>query len=237
MAIAPLLFLSSTRVRLGVHEAEPHVMGSQASCSNRPPAYGGSTAGPDDKWLKCTQVIMGIGPLDYRKEVLVYGEIYPRLLDIKSFSNSPTPSQARTAPRICDERHVMQSYVCLFRDFLTLEPSRHQFHRPAGYGRLPPALNVYRPGGACLQRTHVMPKAIIKKYKGVSRSVNSSQPSKSRYTKALPPKALNMTELAKERERSRQSYIDQLLSVSRSGARVGRITDQPQVSIPVKSVC
>ena len=45
-----------------------------------------------------------------------------------------------------------------------------------------------------------MPRAIIKKCKGVSRSVNSSQPSGSSYVKAVPPKTPSMTEFAAKRE-------------------------------------
>ena len=81
-----------------------------------------------------------------------------------------------------------------------------------------------------------MAKAKIKKYHGVSCSVNSSQPSRGRFAKAPPPKAFNMAELATERERSRQSYVDQLLSMCRLNACVlaDNMTN-PQVSIPVKS--
>ena len=58
-----------------------------------------------------------------------------------------------------------------------------------------------------------MPKALFKKHHGVSRRVNTSQPSGNRFTKPFPPKTLNMAELAKDRERSRKLYIDQVLSM------------------------
>ena len=86
----------------------------------------------------------------------------------------------------------------------------------------------------CLWHVFIMPKAIFKKNHGVSRRVNVSQPSGSRYTKPFPPKTLNMTELSKDRERSRKLYTDQVLSAYLPNTHVCRTSDPSQLSIPAK---
>ena len=131
-------------------------------------------------------------------------------------------------------RDIMwQWYCCLHRSFRTLTPSHCQFSvqlAAVNYSLLHIHITQGTQGW-----TDTMLKADIKKRKGVSHSVNSSRPSGSRYMKALPPKILNMAGLAAERERSRQSYIDQVLSTCRPNTYVCWPTDQLQVSIPVKS--
>jgi hypothetical protein len=58
-----------------------------------------------------------------------------------------------------------------------------------------------------------MPKHIVKKSRAVSRSVNTSQPSGSRFFGSRPQVKHNMTDMAAEREWTRKKYLEQVAGV------------------------
>jgi hypothetical protein len=63
-----------------------------------------------------------------------------------------------------------------------------------------------------LRGTATMPKANVRKTQGVSRSVNSSQPSRSRFLRNKPPTIHNMSALALERGISKNDFRKQFSS-------------------------
>ena len=138
---------------------------------------------------------------------MLYKHVY---CDFNAFQVAFRPPRVHWQPGIPRDASTCLAFAVL-RDFLTGATSprcRPTTQISGGSSTLSSRIAQSRPS----QQTGTMPKTDVRKNRGVSRSVNSSQPSKSRFLRSKPPTTYNMSALAAEREKSRDDYRKQFSS-------------------------